>query len=219
VLRSLPAPARRRLPWRMRHPARWIVSLGLLLALVAIALIALAGGAHRGTGVAPDVHGHPGLDPVALAQTAAHDYNPFGTGPENHDLVDNVVDSDPNTAWSTEQYYDGTLKKAGGTGAGLYLDASPGILAKAIEIQTPTPGFGVQLYGANTVRTSVPYGDSTTLAERGWLGPFGASSYVHDGERIQLNPGGKTFRYYLVWITTLPPGTQSASIADLTLFK
>ncbi len=219
VLRTLPGTARRRVPWRMRHPARWIASLGLVAALVTIALIALAGGARRGTGVAADIHAHPGLEPVPLAQTAAHDYNPFGTGPENRDLVDNVVDSDPNTVWSTEQYYDDTLKKAGGTGAGLYLDASPGVVAKAIEIQTPTPGFGAQLYVSNTVPPSLPYGDPTTLAERGWQGPVGASSYVHDGERIQLSGGGQAFRYYLIWIATLPPGMQSASIAELTLFK
>src|SRR6516225_11651745 len=30
VLRTLPRTARRRLPWRMRHPARWAASLGLL---------------------------------------------------------------------------------------------------------------------------------------------------------------------------------------------
>jgi len=219
VLRTLPGRARRRLPWRMRHPARWVASLGLIAALVAIALIALAGGAHRGTGVPPDVHSHAGLEPVALAQTAANGYNPFGTGPENRNLVDNVVDSDPNTAWSTEQYYDDTLKKAGGVGAGLYLDAAPGVVAKAIEIQTPTPGFAVQLYGANSVNASIPYGDPMTLSERGWQGPLGASANVHDGERIPLNPSGQRFRYYLIWITTLPPGMQSASIAELTLFK
>ena len=74
-----------------------------------------------------------GLVPVQLSQTAAHDYNPFGTGPENRDLIQNVVDGDPNTTWSTETYYEGTLRKAGGVGAGLYLDASPGVAAKAIE--------------------------------------------------------------------------------------
>jgi serine/threonine protein kinase len=219
VLRTLPGTARRRVPWRMRHPARWIASLAVVAALVAITLIALAGGAHRGTGVASNINNHPGLEPVALAQTAAHDYNPFGTGPENHDLVDNVVDSDPNTAWSTEQYYDDTLKKPGGTGAGLYLDASPGVIAKAIEIQTPTPGFGVQIYAASSLPSPLPYGDSTTLAERGWQGPLGASSYVHNGERIRLSTGARAFRFYLIWITTLPPGMQSASISELTLFK
>jgi eukaryotic-like serine/threonine-protein kinase len=219
VLRSLPGTARRRLPWRMRHPARWAVSLALIGALVAIALIALAGRAHKGTGVSGDVTAHSGLEPVALSQTAAHDYNPFGTGPENHDLIGNVVDSDPNTKWSTEQYYDGTLKKAGGVGAGLYLDASPGVIAKAIEIQTPTPGFGVQIYASNATPPELAYGSSQALSERGWRGPFGASTFVENGERVQLNLGGQRFRYYLVWITTLPPNMQSASIAELTLFR
>jgi eukaryotic-like serine/threonine-protein kinase len=219
VLRTLPGPARRRLPWRMRHPARWAALLVLLGALVAIALIAAAGQTHRGTGVAPNIVSHAGLEPVPLSQTAAHDYNPFGTGPENRDLVDNVVDSDPNTAWSTEQYYDGTLRKPGGVGAGLYLDASPGVVAKAIEIQTPTPGFAVQIYAANASPVALPYGDPMTLADRGWQGPFGRSDYVHDRERIQIELSRHPFRYYLIWITTLPAHMESASIAELTLFK
>src|SRR5271165_1222226 len=182
VLRSLPGTTRRRLPWRMRHPARWAASLALIGILAAITLIALAGQTHRGTGISPGVTSHAGLEPVALSQTAAHDYNPFGTGPENHDLINNVVDSDPNTKWSTEQYYDGTLKKAGGVGAGLYLDASPGVVAKAIEIQTPAPGFGVQIYAAESTPPSLVYGSSETLSERGWRGPFGQSSFVENKE-------------------------------------
>jgi serine/threonine-protein kinase len=203
----------------MRHPARWVASLGLIGALVAIALIAAAQQAHRGTGVAPGIVSHAGSEPVPLSQTAAHDYNPFGTGPENRAQVNNVVDSIPSTTWSTEQYYNGTLKKPGGIGAGLFLDASPGVVAKAIEIQTPTPGFSVQIYTANAVRLSLAYGDSMTLAERGWQGPFGHSDYVHGRERVTIELSGHRFRYYLIWITTLPPHMQSASIAELTLFK
>ena len=63
------------------------------------------------------------------------------------------------------------------------------------------------------------YGSSESLAERGWRGPFGTSSFVEDKERIPLNVGGQRFRYYLIWITTLPPNMQSASIAELTLFR
>jgi len=218
VLRTLPGPAQRRLPWRMRHPARWVASLALIAAIVALALVALAGQTHRGTGVAPGVHSGSGLQPVPLSQTAAHDYNPFGTEPENRDLVQNVVDSDPNTSWSTEQYYEGNLKKAGGVGAGLYLDAAPGVLAKAIEIQTATPGFAVQIYGANDIQLSLAYGNSTPLTARGWQGPIGDSASVGGRERIGLD-AGQPYRYYLVWITTLPPHMQSASITELTLFK
>jgi tRNA A-37 threonylcarbamoyl transferase component Bud32 len=218
VLRSLRGPARRRLPWRMRHPARWAASLAVLGAIVALVLVLAAGGAHRGTSVGSDVVSH-GLQAVSLSQTAAHDYNPFGTGPENRDQIQNVVDGDPNTTWSTETYYEGTLKKAGGVGAGLYLDAAPSLAAKAIEIKTPTPGFAAQIYATNHIDLALPYGDSSSLAARGWQGPLGSSGDVHNRERIGLNLAGRSFRYYLIWLQTLPPGMQRATISDLTLFK
>jgi eukaryotic-like serine/threonine-protein kinase len=219
VLRTLPGRTRRRLPWRMRHPARWVVLLALVVAIVAIVLVVAAGRTHKGTGVSPGIASHAGLVPVQLSQTAAHDYNPFGTGPENRDQVENVVDSDPNTTWSTEQYYDGTLKKAGGVGLGIYLDASPGVLARAVEIQTPTPGFAVQIYAANHLEAAQEYGSSTPLSTRGWHGPLGASAHVHSSERIPLSLSGVRYRYYLVWLTTLPPGKQSATISGITLFR
>ena len=219
VLRTLPGRARRRVPWRMRHPARWVGSLALLAVIVALVLVLAAGHAHRGNSVDNDAPSHTGLQAVALSQTAAHDYNPFGTGPENRDQVENVIDNDPNTTWSTEQYYDGTLKKAGGTGLGIYLDAAPGVAGKAIGIETSTPGFAAQIYVANKLNLSLPYGDSTTLSARGWQGPVGASSYVHGNERIPLTLAGVSYRYYLVWMTTLPPNSQSTTISGITLFK
>jgi eukaryotic-like serine/threonine-protein kinase len=218
VLRTLPGPARRRLPLRMRHPARWVVLLALLVAGVAIALITILGKTHRGTGVTPGITSRSGLVPVQLSQTAARDYNPFGTGPENRDQIENVVDSDPNTTWSTEQYYAGTLKKPGGVGLGVYLDAAPGVLARAVEIQTPTPGFAVQVYAADHIDLNLPYGNSTPLTQRGWQGPVGSNTDVRGGERIPLSVSDR-HRYYLVWLTTLPPKKESATISGITLFR
>jgi serine/threonine-protein kinase len=217
VLRTLPRTARRRLPWRMRHPARWAISLALLAGLVGLTLALAADRAHRG--VAPNVPARPGLQAVSLGQSAAHDYNPFGTGPENRAQDQLAIDGDPNTVWSTEHYYDDTLKKAGGDGVGLYVDGAPGVVGKQIEIQTPTPGFAVQVYAANQINLSLPYGDSTPLTARGWHGPVGADPSVRETAHIQLNVGGQRYRYYLLWITTLPPGKESASIAELTLFQ
>jgi serine/threonine-protein kinase len=219
VLRTLPGTTRRRLPWRMRHPARWIASLALLVGVVVVALVALAGGTHRGPGLAPGVVAHAGLVPVSLSSSAANSYNPFGTGPENRDEASNLVDGDPNTTWSTEQYYAGNLKKPGGVGTGVYLDARPTLLAKALEIQTPTPGFAVQVYVANRIALGLPYGVSTPLRERGWVGPVGASSNVGNNERIALDLSGHSYRYFLVWLTTLPTGMESATLNELTLFK
>ena len=155
VLRTLPRRSRRRLPWRMRHPWRWAGSLALLGAVVAIALALAAGHTHSGVG--PDVPAKQGLEPVRLSQTAAHDYNPFGTGPEHPTQVSNVIDGDPNTTWSTEHYINDTLAEK--PGLGVYLDASPGVRARAIEIQTPTPGFTTAIYASSDFREGLPYGD------------------------------------------------------------
>jgi serine/threonine protein kinase len=219
VLRSLRGRARRRLPWRTRHPARWLASLALLGAIIALVVYLAGENAHRGTGVAPGAGSKAGLVAVPLAQSSAHDYNPFGTGPENRDQVGNLVDSDPSTTWSTERYYEGTLRKAGGTGLGVYLDAAPGVIGRGLEVQTPTPGFAAQVYVADQVGLSLPYGDPESLLARGWKGPVGASSDVRDGERIPLRALGGAHRYYLLWLTTLPPQRQSATISDITLFK
>ncbi len=218
VLRSLRGRARGRLPWRTRHPWRWLGSLALLIAILAIFLFLAGENAHRGTGIAPGASSRAGLVAVPLGQSSAHDYNPFGTGPENRDQISNVVDSDPSTTWSTERYYEGTLHKAGGTGLGIYLDAAPGVAARGVEIQTPTPGFAVQVYYADHIDESLAYGDSASLAARGWGGPVGSSAHVRDGERIHLQPAGSHL-YWLVWLTTLPPNMESATIADLTLFR
>jgi eukaryotic-like serine/threonine-protein kinase len=218
VLRTLPGRVRRRLPWRLRHPARWGGSLAVLGIALALVLWLAAHEAHRGTGTSPGAEARGGLVPVQLSQTAAHDYNPFGTGPENRDQVENLIDGDPNTTWSTEQYYDGTLHKAGGTGLGVYLDAAPQVRARAIEIQTTTPGFAVQIYAAQRINLNLAYGSSTSLAERGWQGPVGAAASVRDGQRIPVAVS-RGYRYYLVWMTTLPPGGESATLSELTLFR
>ena len=219
VLRSLPLRTRRRLPWRMRHRARWLGSFVLLALVVAGVLLALADHTHSGTGVPVGVTAKPGLVAVSLGQNAAYDYNPFGTGPENHEQVDLAVDSDPNTAWSTAHYYDDTLKKTGGTGVGLYVDAAPGVAARQLVLLTPTPGFGVQIYGANHIDLELAYGSSTPLKQRGWVGPLGSAASVGARQRIAVDSDGRRFRYYLVWITTLPPGQNYASIAEVTLFR
>ena len=48
---------------------------------------------------------------------------------------------------------------------------------------------------------------------------MGASADVRSGQRIALSLSGRARRYYLVWLTTLPPGMESATINELTLFK
>jgi tRNA A-37 threonylcarbamoyl transferase component Bud32 len=216
VLRTLPGSARRRLPMRIRHPRR---ALAATIAVVAVAVAAVLYLAvlrtHRGTGVVPDAVAPAHLRPVPLGQSSAHDYNPYGSQPEHSDQVGLAVDSDPSTVWSTFHYVGDNLGKPG---TGLYLDAKPGLDAKSIEIQTTTPGFGVEIYVAKQIKT-LPFGATDSLASRGWGQPLAADASVHDHQHLRLDTAGQAFRYYLVWITKLPPNSQSASISELTLFK
>ncbi len=214
VLRTLPAPARRRLPWRMRHPARWLGSLALLAGLVALALALLAGNTHRG--VPPDVDAQSGLTPVPLEQTSASDYNPYGNEPEHPTEVANVVDGDPETAWSTEHYREDTFGHKPGTG--IYIDAAPGLRARAIEVQTPTPGFTAAVYAAKRFAAHLPYEDSASLTARGWVALV-APRTVGAQSTIRLNTAGAVYRYYLLWITHLPANSETAAISGLTLFR
>ncbi len=213
VLRTLPRSSRRMLPWRMRHPARWIATIALIAAAVALVLVLAAGHTHRG--VTPNVHAVGGLRAVDLGQTAAHSYNPFGTGPEHPSQVSNVLDGDPNTTWSTEHYLEGTL--AGKPGIGVYLDASPGVQARAIEVQTPTPGLSAAIYAANRFDQELSFGNTTALTQRGWS-QLAPAQTIAASTRIALAPTS-AYRYYLFWIVKLPPSRQAAEIAGLTLFR
>jgi serine/threonine protein kinase len=217
VLRTLHSPARRLLPWRLRHPARWALSLALLAAIAAITIVAVAGHTHAGTGVAPDVHSSAGTTPIVLGQKAASSYNPFGTGPEHAEDVASIVDGDLNTSWSTEHYVGGTLGKPG---LGISLNATPGVAARSVEIQTPTPGFSAAIYAStrSIAPTSSPAARQQSLTALGWTA-LAPTRTIAGRTTIAINSAGLLYRYYLVWITRLPPERETAEISEVTLFK
>ncbi|MGI8558808.1 MAG: protein kinase domain-containing protein [Solirubrobacteraceae bacterium] len=209
VLRTLPSSARRRLPLRLRSPSRVVASLAALAVLAAGAIVLLATNTHRGTGVPPTISAPPAEQPVSLAADSAHDYDPYGDKIEHPEQTQFVVDSDPNSAWNTETYQNGNLAKPG---VGIYLDASPGVSARSIVIETPTPGFSAQIF----VYKAKP---SASPPAAGLGQPLASVRFVHRRESIPLDTAGDTFRYYLVWITKLPANADRAAISTLALFK
>ena len=48
--------------------------------------------------------------------------------------------------------------------------------------------------------------------------PVGAAAHVQSGRRIPISVT-HPYRYYLMWMTALPPGSQTATIADLNLYR
>ena len=103
VLRTLPPETRRRVPRRLRPRT---LLLGLVAVLIAGGVVAavLLNHTHRGTGTAGTAKPPPGLRAVSLGQKAAHDYDPIGGDGEHPDQTSFVLDRQPTTTWSTENY-------------------------------------------------------------------------------------------------------------------
>jgi tRNA A-37 threonylcarbamoyl transferase component Bud32 len=212
VLRTLPPSAQRGLPARVTHPVRIVIVLVVLAAAAVAAVLLLADRTERGTSQRPVVKSAPsaGLKTVSLGQSRAHDFDPYGDGGEHGADVGRVLDDDPGTSWTTEHYTGGVFP-TGKPGVGIYVDARPGVAAKRMDIRTGTPGWAGKIYVSNSVNRS-----ATSLD--GWQDLH--TNVVADRKKLslQLDTAGQKFRYYLVWITKLPPSGQ-VSISEIVLFQ
>jgi serine/threonine-protein kinase len=209
VIRTLPARARRRLPWRVLHPARILAFLALVAAVAAVVVVFMATDkrAERGTGTR-NVKPPPGLKSVSLGQSRAKDFDPFGGDGEHPAEAKAVVDQDTNSTWSTERYDGGQLNNK--PGVGIYVDAKPSVAARAIDVISPTHDWQGDIYAA-------PNGPPPTQID----GFTKLASITQDKTRtrVKINSPGKRYRYYLVWITKLPPEQSSVQIAEIRLFR
>jgi len=207
VLKTLPPRAQRRVPLRLRKPG-----LTTIVAVVAVALLGGAGAwlatrAHHGTGKLPGLPPPSAPTQVVLCQTCATAFNPLGTTPQNPNEAGYAIDSDPGDEWSTVNYYDHVLLEAG---VGIYVDAAPSTTARELKILTSTPGWNGQIYVSNT--TPLP---------TAWPGSWRQVATANDiqaAQNIPLDTGSAPYRYWLVWITKLPPGGEYVAL-KLALYK
>jgi tRNA A-37 threonylcarbamoyl transferase component Bud32 len=209
VLRTLPPSTRRRLPFRMRHPLPVLGVIALMAVLVAIVALLLKEGVDRtqkGTG-AGRIEAPAGETVVSLARASAHDYDPLGDGEEHSDEAPRIVDRDRGTTWTTEGYSSG-LAGSNKAGVGIYLDAKPDVEAVRMEIQSK-PGWKAEIYGA-------PSGPVPDSIETGWT-RLGGGTVRDEDQRFKLDAKGERYRYYLVWITELPPGSERVEIGEIAL--
>ncbi|HWI22571.1 MAG TPA: protein kinase [Baekduia sp.] len=202
VLRTLPDSKKRIVPSGILHPARAIIVLSAVVLVVIVVLIFAGGRAERGTTQRPQGTAVSGLNPVSIGQGASHSFDPDGDGREHGDKTQLAIDDDPATSWSTETYRSFTKP-----GVGLYLDAAPGVRARALQIRTPTPDFKAEIYATAS-------GPPDALS--GWT-KLAPEREVKSIDKIQLD-GAERYRYYMVWITALPPGRSKVEISELVLF-
>lgn len=143
----------------------------------------------------------PSLQPQSsvLQARAVSTYDPFGDGSENDGGVPLATDGDPDTAWRSENYFDGRLNKEG---VGLLFDLGTSRTVTGFRLTTPAPGF----------RFAVLVGENpSTLAAAD--GPtFEATADMR--ERIEPAEG----RYVLLWVTTVVP-TGDGNRAEVGEFE
>ena len=213
VLRTLSPPARSRLPLRLRTSAALVVALVAAGAVALAAVLVLAADqTERGTGIPrpqrAEPAGSPALVAVGLRSRAASDFDPAGDSREHADETAFVTDRDPRSTWSTESYEAGLAKP----GVGLIIDASPGLEARALELDTPDPGFTVAVYGA---AGETPAG--TPGEDAGWARLAAPRAVSERTTRVRL-PGTRQ-RHLLLWITALEEGEKKAEISEVRLLR
>ncbi|HEX3803825.1 MAG TPA: protein kinase [Solirubrobacteraceae bacterium] len=207
VLRTLPPETRKQVPFSIRRRGR-AAALGLIAAaIVAAAIVVLALRTHPGHG-----HGSKGGTvvggPVALSHAFAYNPDASGSKTQNNNEEQYAVDGRLNTAWTTETYYDGSLNKAG---VGIYVSPASATTATKLVVDTATHGWNATIYATN----SHPNASSFTASN--WT-PIGSAKDVAGNQPFTL-AGKHSYRYYLVWITALPPGGQQVSINEIRLYK
>jgi hypothetical protein len=169
----------------------WI-GVPLVVAGIAIASIALGlwmgkleVGGPLGIRAAPDEPAAVEIPPVLIRPASVGVIDPFGDGYELSSNAELADDGDLQTAWRSENYFDGELGKPG---LGLLLDLGARHEVLGVRLWTPHPGFRFRL--------AVGDDPDALIDEAG--GEVTSTSL----SRIPLRGAG---RYVLVWITSVVP--------------
>jgi serine/threonine-protein kinase len=194
VAPALAAPRRH----RRRRVSPWPIVLALVVLAAAGAVAAYLLLHDSGSGSNAKAGGGGTGAPVHL--TAIGAWDPYGDGHEHDDKAGLATDASPDTFWETEHYRSRpSLNKQG---VGLVLDAGRPVQLHQLGFSTSTPGL----------TASIRAGSSAT-------GPFntvvGASQTVPDDGQVQYRIQDGLHRYYVIWITRLGDGYDTARINDV----
>jgi hypothetical protein len=138
--------------------------------------------------------------PARIGLVAVGPYDPPpGDGTENDAEVENAVDRNAATFWSTEHYTNGFFKP----GVGIVLDAGRRRPIGRVLVVTDEPGS----------RAAIQLADEPT-------GPYRAASAEKAlaGTTVFSLKRGASGRYVLVWLTALPSATGEGHVNEVRAF-
>ena len=177
------------------------VVLALLVAgaaFAAVFFLARSGHEHNGSGGGP-----PGGTGAQVPLSGVGNYVPSGSPDTHADTAGSATDGNPDTYWFTQIYNSPDFGGLLPDGLGLVLDAGGSVRLAHLTVTTPTPGFTAQILA----------GDSP---DGGFTADSSAPEQVSDTTTFTLD--GRTARYYVVLITSLPstPDGYMAKISEVT---
>jgi hypothetical protein len=208
-----PAPAAH----RARPPRRrWVLPVAAIALLVAAGLgylISSSGTANRlppfTTTRGPSKHGSgpsaTGLH--AVRPVAVRYFNPEGSG-GTPTPVGYAVDGKPTTAWYTEYYVGSPFFGHLVHGVGLLFDLGRPISLRAVRVRLTQPGADLQIRSAQAPGADAP--------------SFRLDAHATDAatEVLLRLPTAPAARYWLLWLTKLPPhggDTYQEGVAEVQL--
>lgn len=144
---------------------------------------------------------------VELEESAGTIYDPYGRG-QLAGKTERALDGDKSTSW----YVDVPQGERFGVGYAIDLGDARGV--RRIDIRTPTPGFGLEVYA--TDEDELP----PDILDTRWAHLKDVKDVGADGvEKIVLGAGTSKYRHLQLWITTPPSEGRRVRITELALFQ
>jgi hypothetical protein len=171
-------------------PAALIVVVAATLGVVGV----LLGRTDMGRDLFGAVGDDPGGAGAALTVIGVDSFDPFGSGGEHDDELATILDPDPATVWTSEEYRSrdlGGLKP----GVGIVLTLDQAVELGELRLDSPTQGWGASVYVA----------DDPAPELDGWGAPVDTAEGIGGDATFDL--GGRAGGAVLVFITDLGDGT------------
>jgi hypothetical protein len=205
-------PATTRVPRTEPPPAgakadmRWgwaLLAIGLLVALLAWLIPTLADDiGSEGRGGQPGGEQGDAGEGDAIEVGPVADFDPHGTGGEHGEDAELAADGNESTEWATENY-DDPFELIGKPGVGLVFDLRDSVEVARVEIS------------GNAGPLEVMAADEMAPDETGFES-VGQLDGLDGSESVGTE--GTSGRYWLVWITELPEGAGTASLAEVVFY-
>jgi hypothetical protein len=163
--------------------------------------------------VEPDTHTTPRTTPqepqftlsnIGLGAVAVT-YAPYAAPDVDLGDPSRTVDGSTRTAWKAPLGVD----PAAPPQLGVYVDLAGKEKLRRLELETPTPGMNVEIYGATS-------GPPASITDPGWDHLADRTGIaVHTKVKLPDRP----YRYVLVWIVGAPPDGARPAISELSLLS